>query len=345
MTENKMKFMVCVRSLIYNHEKYINDCLRGFMMQEVNFPVVFLLEDDASTDSTSQILSDWVNTNFNVGDTQVARIIDFDGAITIFAQHKFNPNFYVAYVQMKYNHYRKFSRDAYNTEWRTSAKYEALCEGDDYWTDPLKLQKQVDFMESHEEYSMCVNATQWMTCDGSLLTKGCSYPQDQDIFTNEIIQHGGLYLHCASYLYRRDIISNCDYAWRKMADVGDFPLIIAASLNGKIRYLADTMTVYRYQHEGSWTTSRDLQKEIKHTKCEISWMRELDNSLKGKYSIAIYSHLFEFYRFLYLQKEISGLQYIKGACKADGNVWRRAVLDISHRLFPWFYKIVGFIRK
>ncbi len=149
------RFKVCVRSLIYNCEKYISDCLRGFLMQETTFPVVYLLEDDASTDNTQEILRDFVLVNFNTDDKSVVRVIDFEGATTIFAQHRTNPNIYVAYVQMKYNHYGKYSRDAYNKEWLTSAPYIALCEGDDYWTDPHKLQKQVNFLDTHPEFVLC----------------------------------------------------------------------------------------------------------------------------------------------------------------------------------------------
>jgi len=162
MTTNK--FTVCVRSLIYNHSKYISDCLNGFLMQEVDSPVLFMLEDDASTDGTQDILRKFVVENFNVDDKFVARVIDFEGATTTFAQHKVNKNFYVAYIQMKYNHYSKcLGRYTYEKLWVDNSKYIALCEGDDFWTDPYKLQKQIEILENDETLIAC--ATDCITVD------------------------------------------------------------------------------------------------------------------------------------------------------------------------------------
>lgn len=258
--EKQYNFMVCVRSLIYNHEKYVNDCLRGFMMQEVNFPVVFLLEDDASTDSTSQILSDWVNTNFNVEDKEVARVIDFEGAVTTFAQHRTNTFFYVAYIQMKYNHYGKYSRDAYNSEWRTSAKYEALCEGDDYWTDPLKLQKQVDYMDAHLDCALCFHRVKILTQETGELNDEWMVKNMPGKSTIEELSNGN-YIHTPSVLFRKNEEVRLKLRGLGYCSPSDYAMWMLLAEHGYIYKFDEPMAVYRYG-VGVWTGVKGIKNEV-----------------------------------------------------------------------------------
>lgn len=122
--------LVVIRCTVFNHEPYLRDCLDGFVMQQTNFPFVAIVHDDASTDNSAAIIREYTEkypdiikpiyeteNQYSKGDGSLGRIMS--AAI-----------------------------DA------TSAKYVAMCEGDDYWTDPLKLQKQVDFLENHSEYDM-----------------------------------------------------------------------------------------------------------------------------------------------------------------------------------------------
>lgn len=129
--ENQYKYTVCIRCITYNHEKYLADALEGFVMQKTTFPFVAIVHDDASTDGTADILRQYAEkypdiikpiyeteNQYSKHDGSIGRIMDAEMA-------KYNP------------------------------KYIAYCEGDDYWTDPYKLQKQVNFMESHPDYSVC----------------------------------------------------------------------------------------------------------------------------------------------------------------------------------------------
>lgn len=152
---NGSPFLVRTFCATYNHESYITDALQGFVMQETSFPVVYTIVDDASTDKTAEVLRRFVNEHFDVGSDTRGYDKDTDYGHVTFARHKTNKNCYFAFIYLKENHYsQKKSKAPYLTEW-LDTKYIALCEGDDYWTDPLKLQKQVDFLEGHEEYSMC----------------------------------------------------------------------------------------------------------------------------------------------------------------------------------------------
>ncbi len=152
---NDNSYLLRTYCATFNHENYILDALKGFAMQQTTFPVVYTIVDDASTDGTAAVIKQFIGENFDLSDTSVGYDKDMDYGHVTFAQHKTNENCFFAVIYLKENHYsQKKSKAPYLTEWMDS-KYIALCEGDDYWTDPLKLQKQVDFLEEHSEYSLC----------------------------------------------------------------------------------------------------------------------------------------------------------------------------------------------
>lgn len=119
------KPLVSICCLAYNHEKYISECLDGFLMQKVDFDFEILIHDDASTDNTAEIIK--------IYQTKYPEII--------------KP------IYQKENQYSKGVSPTFKYNFpRSKGKYIAMCEGDDYWTDPFKLQKQVDFLETHKDY-------------------------------------------------------------------------------------------------------------------------------------------------------------------------------------------------
>ena len=149
------KYTVLTRCMTYNHAPYIVDAMNGFCIQETSFPVVSVIIDDASTDGEQEVIQKYVQENFNLQDNKVVRREETDDYKLVFAQHNTNKNCFFAVIFLKYNHYGKKEKRPYYAEWLDAAKYVAYCEGDDYWTDPHKLQKQVDFMDSHPEYGFC----------------------------------------------------------------------------------------------------------------------------------------------------------------------------------------------
>ena len=125
-----MEPVVSICCLTFNHAKYVRQCLDGFLMQETNFPIEILIHDDASTDGTDGILREY--------------------------EAKYPDKVFPLYEEEnKFTHGYRGRMDIVFNYSRARGKYIASCEGDDYWTDPLKLQKQVDFMESHPDYSVC----------------------------------------------------------------------------------------------------------------------------------------------------------------------------------------------
>jgi glycosyltransferase involved in cell wall biosynthesis len=117
--------LVSVRTLTYNHEKYIAQCLEGILMQRTNFPFEVVVGEDCSTDRTQEI---------------------------VLAYEKKYPDKIRAITSERNV---GAARNIVRVQQACQGKYHAFCEGDDYWIDPLKLQKQVDFMEAHPDVSLC----------------------------------------------------------------------------------------------------------------------------------------------------------------------------------------------
>lgn len=157
----EIKYKVCTKCFTYNQEPYILDALGGFVMQETTFPVVYVIVDDASTDNTSHIIRDFFDNSFSVEDSDVSYQEEASYGTVLFAQHKTKRNCFFAVLFLNENHYsQKKSKAPYLNRWADSSEYIALCEGDDYWTDPLKLQKQVDFLDAHNDYILCCHRYQ-----------------------------------------------------------------------------------------------------------------------------------------------------------------------------------------
>ena len=127
ITQQKPLVSICV--LTYNHENFVKEAIESFLMQRVNFDIEIVIHDDASTDQTQAILKKYDN--------------DYPNLFKLLLQSENQKSKLGGGMGPRFNYPR------------AKGKYIALCEGDDYWTDPLKLQKQVDFLEGNEEYSFC----------------------------------------------------------------------------------------------------------------------------------------------------------------------------------------------
>ena len=150
--EEKSKYEVCVECMTYNQALYIKDTLEGFCNQQTSFPYVCVVMDDASTDGEQTVISEYLAEHFNLDNSATVRKEETENYTMTFAQNRENPLCYFAVYFLKYNHYQKrIRKESYYSEWRNSAKYMAMCEGDDYWTFSTKLQRQHDYLESHPE--------------------------------------------------------------------------------------------------------------------------------------------------------------------------------------------------
>lgn len=219
---DEVKVSICC--VTYNHAPYIRQCLDGFLMQKTDFPIEILIHDDASTDGTQDIIREY---------------------------EKKYPELIKPIYQSE-NQYSKGVKISLTYNWpRAKGKYIAMCEGDDYWTDPYKLQKQVDFLESHPEYVMCSHRFNQYIEDKNLLEED----QDKDFkgadydLKNLI---GGKWLtQTLTVMFRRSALDLQHFESYGMSM--DMILLYELLRNGKGYCLPDIMAVYRFHRGGTWS--------------------------------------------------------------------------------------------
>ena len=254
-------FLVSVLCETYNQSKYITDTLDGFVIQQTTFPFVAIVVDDASIDGEQKVIKDYINSNFD-------RSIDLDycqweseDAHWEFARHAENKNCYIVAVYLKRNLYKEWNKKiAVVKDWLTT-KYFAYCEGDDYWIDPKKLQKQVGFLEEHNEYDLCCSASRvyeqrkgcFTGIKGTVLCENYySIVQDyNDINTATVMTRMGVWHECnkelASFLSQEMMIDTAFWYW--------------FAFHRKIKYFSEQMAVYRVL-ENSACHSTDKEKSL-----------------------------------------------------------------------------------
>jgi hypothetical protein len=256
-------FIVCARCTTFNHSKYIVDAMNGFTMQETTFPFVCTIIDDASTDGEQEVIKKYLKEYFNLDDKSVVRNEETNDYVLTFARHKTNKNCYFAVLYLKYNHYNiKKNKLFYIAEWLDTAKYTALCEGDDYWTDPNKLQKQVDFLESHPNYGMVyTNYKMYFQDNGQTTISNCLQTSFEDEITrNRVATLTTLVRSTLLNQYKQEI-GNTPYERGWM--MGDYPTWIFIMANSKAKLIPDITSVYRVlknsaSHHSSYEKNKDF---------------------------------------------------------------------------------------
>lgn len=298
--EQRLKYMVRVFCMTYNHAPYIEKAMIGFCMQETTFPFVCVIVDDASTDGEQKVIQDYLNKHFVLTGNEDYHRDETEDYVRIFTRHKTNCNCYFAVVYLKYNHYSlKKNIGLYYKEW-TNTKYIAWCEGDDYWISPEKLQKQVDFLEQHPKHTLCVHAYQkYIMNDSNISTEIIrNYPCDMEVMPDKDVLKGtGMLAATASMVYRRSAV--VDYPeWAKKAPLGDKSLQLVLFSRGSIGYINEVMSVYRVGSVGSWTLRmRDsLKYRLRTQKSVVKFYHDFDRWTGGKYHHQIEVGLKEFKR-------------------------------------------------
>ena len=156
-------------------------------------------------------------------------------------------------------------------------KYVAFCEGDDFWTDPNKIQVQAEYMESHPDCSMCVHDTMLVNLDGEKLRRLNGSDQDQDYGMREMLLGGGRYFHTTSFFCKRETAFERSKEFY-MAWVDDWALSIYATTLGKIHYIARVMSCFRSGNPESQTSQAEKHFEIwlHHWTSVIKYLREIN---------------------------------------------------------------------
>lgn len=246
--EQQYKYMVYVGCMTYNHAPYIKETLDGFCGQQTTFPYVCGIIDDASTDGEPTLLRQYLHDYFEIKEPALVKKKETDDYIMVFARHKENVNCYFVVYFLKYNHYQagKKPKLPYVSQWLYGSKYYAICEGDDYWTDPQKLAKQVKILESDSEIGLCYASAK-------------VYDEDSHSFSKEIKGHGfesfeqqllWNYIPTLTVCMRTDLrkryeIEKRSWEEAKTWKMGDYPVWLWFCLNSKVSFLDEVVAVYR----------------------------------------------------------------------------------------------------
>lgn len=240
--EQDYKYKVVTLCMTYNQSPYIEETLHGFTMQETSFPVVYCVVDDASIDGEQDLLRKWARENLQQSDDGSLNSIEMSYGELIFARHLDNVNAFFSILLLRENHYGKKSKLPYLTEWIDHSKYQAFCEGDDYWTSPQKLQMQVEFLDSNPEYVMC--HTDFGLSNGKWRNHKVNLAKD-DIYFPQCL-FGELQIGTLTTLYRLDIYNKLPKLYMtKGWPMADTPLWIELSHVGKIKYMPEETACYR----------------------------------------------------------------------------------------------------
>ena len=235
--QNKPLVSICC--LTYNHAPYIRQCIEGFLMQQTNFSFEVLIHDDASTDETADVIREY--------------------------ERKYPDIIYPVYQTVnQYSLGVKVSA-AYNFP-RARGKYIAMCEGDDFWTDPLKLQKQIDFLESHYGYVMCSHKYQYFFqkehCWGKIMPEeiNSSFSYDLDYF----IHRNSWVTQTLTCVFLRSALDVSHY--EKYDHAKDLAMFFYILQSGKGYFMNENMGVYRKHGRGVWSSTDSLQMRLSDLK-------------------------------------------------------------------------------
>lgn len=210
---------VSIFMMVYNHEKYIKEALNGVLMQKYNFDYEIVIGEDCSTDESRNIILEYSK--------------QFPGKFKLLL-HNTNIGAQKNQLAVLEN---------------CIGQYIAMCEGDDYWTDPFKLQKQVDFLEANPDYVLSFHQVNILKTNGEIVNDFITkVPENYE--TIETLARLGNYIHTPSVVFR-NVIKEFPFEFSQ-TPIGDYFLYMMLAEHGKLKYLEDNMAVYR-EGVGIWS--------------------------------------------------------------------------------------------
>lgn len=218
--------LVSICCLTFNHEPYIRECLDGFLMQKTSFPFEILIHDDASTDRTPVIIKEY---------------------------EKKYPGIIKPIYQTENQHKKKIGISRTFQFPRAKGKYIALCEGDDYWTDPNKLQIQVDFLENNEEFAFCCHRFKiYLQHEDKFINEYSHifYKDNQDLIIDHELYSKTWITQPLTALIRRNLLLEVVEETRKYGLPRDVHIFYYLLKKGKGISLNRFMGVYRWHSSG-----------------------------------------------------------------------------------------------
>lgn len=314
-SQGKLTVSVCV--ITFNHELYIKKCLDSILSQKCNFNFEIVIRDDCSKDKTAEIIKEYHQKYPNI-------IKLLDGKINIGVAE----NVLKVYAAVK-------------------GKYIAPCEGDDYWIDNFKLQKQVDLMEADQEITFCAHPCKIHDKNGlssKVFFVKSSYMISIDC--DSVLREPGQYAPTASYMFRQDILKLLP-DWFKSAPVGDFFVEMYALAAGKGFYLTEPMSAYRTFSLDSWSSlnvGHNAFARLKNANAMLFYLNKMRNESifqKFDFSPKVSTVLFDIATACLMLKDYHGFRDAIVRCKKEkGKLEIKKLIFYYTRFTP---KLAGFI--
>lgn len=261
-------FKALVYCRTYNQSGFITNAMDGFVSQKTEFPYICAIIDDASTDGEQTVIHNYFNLCFDNCDTENHFKLEKKYGLVCFGRHKTNTNCFFILILLKENHYSRGSEVMpYIKEYIRDPEYFAFCEGDDYWTDPNKLQRQITFMDKNKEYvAVAENGMVHNLIDN---TKALfSEEQERDLTIQEMIKKRRF--PTASVVFRFPLFDRMLDDARCLYDTMRWCLLCTY---GKFRYFEDVSSVYIRGLQGVTENTPKLQWANRNELWDLELMR------------------------------------------------------------------------
>lgn len=264
---NKNSVEVSVFFVAYNEEKYISKALDSILCQKTTFRFEIICHDDASKDNTPNIILEYSKK--------------YDNIVPIL---------------QKENQCQKGLNITLEFMYKVAhGKYIAYCDGDDYWTDPYKLQKQYDFLENNKDYVMCLHNFLFLyeTKKDKTILSSCG-KKEKDFSTEEMIMWKEGIPQIGTCLFYKDLAFSRPIIFQKIGGgsnskraISDYPLYIYFSLIGKVHYFPSSMSIWRRRKTGTWGSEINTEKVINFYNDMIIFLTELNRYTDSKFEKTI----------------------------------------------------------
>ena len=295
---------IVIAMLAYNHSKYIANAIDSVLLQETSYTYKIIIAEDCSTDNTRKIILNY--------------------------QRKFPDKFKVILQNKNVG----ASQNNLNLLKNMEGKYIAALECDDYWTDPLKLQKQAEFLDKNKEYSMVFTPALRKFENSNKLNKirnrYFNYNSDDFQLENVLKLGGGFYPTCSAMFLNKIFDVNNSMKYFKIHSTGDYPIAILAAIKGKIGYIDDVTSVYRVQDNSVsnklFNTCEDCIADVKNKyQKNIKFFKFLFNELKINRKLE--RELLSKENYILLSKHLNCVHY-----SGFFNLFFKLNLSLKHRL-------------
>lgn len=310
---------VSVFCLAYNHEKYIRQCLEGFVMQKTTFPFEVFVHDDASTDGTADIIREYAERYPEIIKPTLQTENQFSKRIRIIRTHLLP---------------------------HAKGEYFAWCEGDDCWTDENKLQRQVDFLDSHDDFVSCYHRVKVHHLSEDKMTVIPQMGESREFTVDEIIRRGAVF-QLSSAMMRAEQYRALPDCFRAKG-FGDIQLFIYSAICGRCYVLDNVMSMYRHGTAGSYTerfNNSNMEKKIAHEREYISMLERVNAHYEYKYDepISYIKGRLQF-NICVFSNDKKGMKKFKG--QPYYSEYKNGLkIDFVKKNFPWLVKIIKRIKR